>query len=224
MRYAALLCAAGLLTAADISFSKREIAMGKVLAEEVKREYTLSRDAEARERLARLGERLAQAAGMPPMTFELLGASDPVAGGLPGGYIYISAGAAARAETEAELAALLAHQVAHIAARHSLKGQPGRLPARPPEAPLVIIHQGGWLGACPLSGFYVPLGLQPQRQQFEQEADALAADYLRAAGFDPEAAVDIVAKIASRPLKAAIPGDEALPPPSLRRPARGGRR
>ncbi len=220
MRYLALLFAAGLLTAAEVSFTEKEIALGKALAKEVEREYPPSRDAEARDQIARLGLRLAQAAGSASMTFQLVGTRDAVAGGLPGGYVYVSEGILARAESEDELAAVLAHQVAHVAARHGLDGQ--RPTAKPPEAPPAIMYRGWLLGACPLSGLYVPLGIRAQQEQYEKEADALAAGYLQAAGYDPQAAEGIVAKIATRRAPAAPP--PGTPPPSLRTPpARGTR-
>ena len=52
-------------------------------------------------------------------SFHIVEMEEPNAFALPGGYIYVSRGLLALANSEAELAGVIAHEIGHVAARHS---------------------------------------------------------------------------------------------------------
>ena len=124
-------------------------------------------------------------------TFTVLESAFPNAFALPGGYIYLTRGLLTLVRSESELAAVLAHEIAHVAARHSLAGQArvtaanaGRLdPALPGED-----RARG--GVSPETGMRRVLALYSQQDEFE--ADELAIEYLRRAGFDPRAVPQVL--------------------------------
>lgn len=181
MRWAAgMLCATALFSAEPAFFSEKEIALGKVLMAEVEKQYPASRDAATETNLNRVGANLARGAGLTmPFAFTLLDTTEPLAGGLPGGYVYVSRGMLDRAAAEAELSAVLAHQMAHIVLRHGM-----REPRPAGDAPLIYV--GGWSGICPLGAFRpVPLSFRAKIPEYEKEAEAQARQYLGRAGLTP---------------------------------------
>ena len=56
-------------------------------------------------------------------TFTLLDSDVPNAFALPGGYVYITRGLLALAESEAEVAGVLGHEIGHVTARHTAQRQ-----------------------------------------------------------------------------------------------------
>ncbi|HWQ52913.1 MAG TPA: M48 family metalloprotease [Bryobacteraceae bacterium] len=173
MRWAAgVLCTATLFSAEPVFFSEKETALGKALAAEVEKQYPASRDTAAQANLNRVGANLARSAGLAmPFTFTLLGTAERLAGGLPGGHVYVSRGMLGRAATDAELSALLAHQMAHVVLRHGMRGR---------------VYMGGRTGICPLGADYpMPLTLRARIPEYEKEAEGQARQYLDRAGLTP---------------------------------------
>ncbi len=71
--------------------------------------------------VAEIGGRLVANSEMPgfPFTFTVLNSPDVNAFALPGGYVYVTRGLLALANTEAELAAVIGHEIGHVVARHT---------------------------------------------------------------------------------------------------------
>lgn len=67
----------------------------------------------------RVGEQVAQAARAGSVRVTILNDDTPNALSLPGGYVYVTRGLLALANSEAELAGVLAHEIAHLRARHA---------------------------------------------------------------------------------------------------------
>ena len=78
-------------------------------------------DVEAGGYVAEIGGRIVANSEMPdyPFTFTVLNTPEVNAFALPGGYIYVTRGLMALANSEAELAGVLAHEVGHVVARHT---------------------------------------------------------------------------------------------------------
>ncbi len=121
----------------------------------------------------------------------------------PGGYVYITRGFLALANSEAELAAVLGHEVAHLAARHHSKRQKRGKDAN--IGVLVGTVLGGILGgkdgikkgielSSKVAAGYV--GQFSQSQEFE--ADQLGTRYLAAAGYNPFAQAAILNSLGSK--------------------------
>lgn len=176
---------------------EKEIAMGKMYAQELERSVKLIDDPVVGEYVNRVGQNLVRNSDVKvPVSIKVI--DDPVvnAMALPGGFFYVNSGLIMKAETEAELAGVMAHEIAHIAARHGTKQATRMQVAQLAMIPLIFlgwswaaygIRQGAQLG--------VMLGMLQFSRGFEEEADLLGLQYLYKAGYDPTAFVDFFEKI-----------------------------
>lgn len=116
----------------------------------------------------------------------LLRSPDANATALPNGVIYIHAGLFPILDNDDQLAAIMAHEIAHVVDRHSLR--------------TVINQKNTFIGAHVadlmtggLGLVYIPAlaSLSSFSREQEQEADAQAVIWLEAAGYQPEAAIEV---------------------------------
>ncbi|MEO1612430.1 MAG: M48 family metalloprotease, partial [Pseudomonadota bacterium] len=151
----------------------------------------------------RIGRRLAAKSEQPnaKWTFTVLDSPVVNAFALPGGYIYVTRGLMALANSEAELAAVVGHEIAHVTAAHGSQrqrqagiAQIGVLAATIGAAVLgagsqsvqAINQLGGTLG----QGY-----VASHSREDEFEADQLGVRYLARAGYDPSAAADFLSAL-----------------------------
>ncbi len=152
--------------------------------------------------VAEIGKRVAVASDLPDaeFTFTLLDSEVPNAFALPGGYVYITRGLLALAESEAEVAGVLGHEIGHVAARHTAQRQ-----TRATGAGLLATL--GTIGAAIFGGEAAGRLVQEvagagaqayvagySRDQ-EFQADELGVDYMSAAGYDPQAMATFLDKL-----------------------------
>jgi predicted Zn-dependent protease len=98
---------------------EQEVAAGRQAAEQVREQMGLVEDPELVAYVEQLGARLAaHAPGQNEYRFAIVDMEEPNAFALPGGWIYVSRGLLALANTEDALANVLAHEIGHVAARH----------------------------------------------------------------------------------------------------------
>src|ERR1700683_5283554 len=177
---------------------EKEIAMGKQLAGEVQRQAKLMDDPIITEYVNRVGQNLARNSDAKvPFTFQVI--DDPTlnAFALPGGFIFVNTGLMTAAATEAEIASPMAHEIAHVAARHmtrqACRAQVANI------ATLPLIFMGGWGGFAirQAASAAIPMSFLSFSRGFEAEADYLGLQYLYAAGYDPNAAIDMFEKMMS---------------------------
>jgi predicted Zn-dependent protease len=141
--------------------------------------------------VATLGERLAAAAGLEGQcTFTLVNSDVVNAFAVPGCYIYVTRGLMGIVNSEAELASVLGHELGHIVGDHSERQQ-----KRGIWRELGVMAVGLVTGserltevAARAAGLF---SLRYSRRQ-EYEADDLGIRYLRAIGYDPFAAADML--------------------------------
>jgi predicted Zn-dependent protease len=172
----------------------KEVALGEVLAREVEHRERILPDPAVNDYVARLAGAVAQhAALVPPLSIKVIDSGEVRAVALPGGFLYVTRGLIARAETEAELAGVLAHEIAHLALKHS---------ARPVfregnTATVPLIFAGTWAGSCTrwATDKQVPASLLPTLSELEREADNAAIQYLRSAAYDPLAMIEFFNKL-----------------------------
>ncbi len=176
---------------------EKEIALGKQLSEEVKRQARLNDDPLISEYVNRVGQNLARNSDAKvPFTFQVIEDETPNAFALPGGFIFVNTGLIKIADEEDEFAAALAHEIAHVAARHltcqATKEQLLTMLALPAGAVL-----GGWGGVLARQGMGVgmPMAFMKFTRANETEADYLGVQYMYAAGYDPNGAVSIFEKL-----------------------------
>src|SRR5436309_7651270 len=98
---------------------EKEIALGKQLAEEVRRQSKLVDDPIIGEYVNRLGQNLVRNSDATiPFTFQIVEGDQLNAFAFPGGFVFVYTGLIEATETEAELAGAMAHEIAHVTARH----------------------------------------------------------------------------------------------------------
>nr|WP_251068226.1 M48 family metalloprotease [Marinobacter sp. C7] len=142
-----------------------------------------------------VGQKLARVSDRPdlPYEFVVLNSSAPNAWALPGGKIAINRGLLTKLDDEAQLASVLGHEIVHAAARHSVQ--------RMQQAQLISLGVAGlgfavsdneWAGLI-MGG--AALGAQLALAQYSQgdelESDHYGINYMKEAGYDPQAAVEL---------------------------------
>lgn len=174
--------------------------------------------------VGRIGQNIAVQSGLSrtPGDFTVTLLNSPVnnAFAIPGGYIYVTRQLMALMNDEAELAGVLGHEVGHVAAQHSKKRQS----AATRNAILGVLASviGGAIGDNGgLIGGFGGL-LQNNAMQVAQlatlgfsrgqelEADQLGVQYLKKAGYDPQALSTMLASLADQTsLDAKLAGGDA---------------
>lgn len=99
---------------------QQDVELGRRSAQEIARQVPLLNDAPTVEYVRALGARLAaKAPGEKfPYQFNVIATRDINAFALPGGFVFVNAGALMAAKNEGELAGVLAHEITHVALRH----------------------------------------------------------------------------------------------------------
>jgi predicted Zn-dependent protease len=138
-----------------------------------------------------IGEKLAAAAGLSHQCrFTLVNTDVVNAFAVPGCYIYVTRGLFGIVNSEAELASVIGHEIGHIVAAHSRRQQRRQL-----LSGIGAYAIGVLTGSDRLARLAARTGelftLRYSRQQ-EFESDELGIRYLRAAGYDPYAAADML--------------------------------
>lgn len=102
---------------------QREVEIGAVYAKQIDAELPVVRDAAITNYLQRLGDSLATIADTRGLTwhFALINWSDVNAFALPGGWVYVTRGLVARADSMEMLAGVLGHEISHVTRRHAVK-------------------------------------------------------------------------------------------------------
>lgn len=170
---------------------EQDIELGRASAREVTGHVALVEDEFVVSYVQRLGERLAaQAPGYDyPYRFSVVSTREINAYALPGGFIYVNAGAVMAARNEGELAGVLAHEISHVALRHGTKQASKAYIAKTGLGILGAVTCGG---ENRLSRFVGDVGARGANLLFlklgrssEAEADIEGARMMAAAGYDP---------------------------------------
>lgn len=137
--------------------------------------------------VARIGERMAIAAGMPGRcTFQVVDSEVVNAFTAPPGcYVYVTRGLLAIMNSEAELAAVLGHELGHVTAKHATKQRNTEVLSGLAAALVGAFAKSDQVGQ--IAGKVAQLGTLSYSRGQEYEADSLALRDLPAAGYDPQA-------------------------------------
>src|SRR6266852_2908260 len=138
---------------------EKEIALGKQLAEEVRRQSKLVDDPMIGEYVNRIGQNLVRNSDATiPFSFQVIEGEQLNAFAFPGGFVFVYTGLIEAAESEAELAGAMAHEIAHVAARHITRQETRGKIAQLATLPLILM--GGWTGYAIRqgAGAAIPLG------------------------------------------------------------------
>ncbi|GAB4349002.1 MAG: M48 family metalloprotease [Immundisolibacter sp.] len=173
----------------------QEIAIGRDMHPKVLQAYGRYDDPQLQTYVQGVGERLAAVSHRPNLIyrFTVVDSSEVNAFALPGGYIYITRGLLAYLGSEAQLAGVLGHEIGHVTARHAVRQYTAATAAQlgmtlggifvPGMGSDVAQNVLGVLGQALLSGY---------GREHELESDALGAEYLAQAGYDPQAILGVL--------------------------------
>jgi len=171
-----------------------------------------------------VGMKLARVSDQPdlPYEFVVLNSGVPNAWALPGGKIAINRGLLTEFENEAQLAAVLGHEIVHAAAMHGIQ--------RMQQSTLISLGVAGlgyaisdneWssliMGGAAMGA---QLALAQYSQGDELEADRYGIRYMKEAGYDPQAAVElqeIFVRLSKGNNPGFVQGLFATHPPSIKR-------
>jgi predicted Zn-dependent protease len=179
---------------------EEEVALGLKAAPEMAAQMGgVSRNAEARALVQRVGTRLARTpfAAQSPYQFSFHVLADPQtvnAFALPGGPVFITEGLLRRLRTEGELASVLGHEIGHVLARHSSE----RLAKEQLTQGLisaVVVGTGDYTSAQIAQVAGSMINMRYGRGD-ELESDALGVRIAFEAGYDPRAMMGVMEVLA----------------------------
>ncbi|ABC31637.1 putative Zn-dependent protease [Hahella chejuensis KCTC 2396] len=138
-----------------------------------------------------VGEKLAKVSDRPdlPYEFVVLNNSVPNAWALPSGKIAINRGLLAKLDDEAQLAAVLGHEIVHAAARHSAKRMQSNLLISAGVAGLGLALDNQDYRDILVGG--AAMAVAKYGRDHELESDHYGMQYMAAAGYDTQAAVEL---------------------------------
>ena len=184
-----------------------DIRLGNQASSEVERQFPLINDADAAAYIERIGQRLV--AAIPPQfahsefnyRFKWVDASDINAFALPGGAMYINRGMIEAAKNEGELAGVMAHELSHVALRHAT-AQATKQSSFGNQARTIGLILGGAIlggesGAQLGQVFAAGYSLKYSRE-YESQADALGAEIMANAGYDPHDLANVFRTLAQQ--------------------------
>jgi predicted Zn-dependent protease len=171
----------------------REREIGREEAEKVERHIGFVEEGEVPAYVRAIGERLAEHSPRRDVEyhFYVVEMLEPNAFALPGGYVFVSRGLVALANSEDELAGVLGHEIGHVAARHAVKreslGAPFEIATGLGALATSIVSP--FLGRVvgEVGRFASGLVLAPYSREQEREADRVGQQIAAASGWDPQA-------------------------------------
>ena len=177
---------------------EKEIALGKQLSIEIRKQARIVDDPIITEYVNRLGQNLVRNSDVTfPVSFSVIEADEINAFTLPGGFIFVNTGVMRLSDNEAELASVLAHELGHAAARHATRQATRNELISLSTIPMLAV--GGWAGLIgrQVIGVAGPMSFFQFSRAYETEADLLGIQYLWKAGYDPSASVDMFERVES---------------------------
>jgi predicted Zn-dependent protease len=174
-----------------------QVNMGRQFAQQVESQSHLIKDPVVNEYINRIGQNLARNSDSHlPFTIKVLDLEDANAFTLPGGFMFVQAGAILLADDESELAGVMAHEIGHVAACHAAREATRGTLAQIAMIPL-IIATGPWigLGVQEVGGLAVPAAFSKFSRSFEAQADYLGIQYAYKTGYDPVGMINFFEKL-----------------------------
>ncbi|MEY4940831.1 MAG: repeat-containing protein YfgC precursor [Verrucomicrobiota bacterium] len=185
-----------------------EMSLGRESFTAIQKKEKISTDPRQKERVARVGQRIAQAVGneLPEAKWEFVvfDSPDVNAFALPGGKVGIYSGLLQLAESDAELATVMGHEIGHVIARHGAERMSeamiisgvGQVAATAVEAK--SDQKNRQLFELAYGGLAAVGRVLPHSRANESEADQMGAIYAARAGYDPRAAITFWQKMVTK--------------------------
>jgi predicted Zn-dependent protease len=188
MRILAVLSLVAALAGCAVS-TQQEVEMGAGYAAELNRQLPLVQDAELNRYMNVLGDSIARIADSRNLDwqFYIVDSPDVNAFAVPGGFIYMNRGLIERATNLAQVAGVLGHEIGHVTQRHSVQQMQKAQGTNIGLVGLCIFLPN--LCNSQTAQAAISLGANAAMASFsradEDEADAVAIDYMIRAGIDP---------------------------------------
>ena len=166
--------------------ASQEAAIGKQEHQKVMAEFGGEiKDSQIKNYVTRVGQKIVPYTERNDVDYTFTVLDSPVvnAFALPGGYVYVTRGILALANSEAELAAVMAHEIGHVTARHSAERYSTSVITGLGAS--VIAAAVNVNGAAQALGVGANLYLSSYSRSQEHEADDLGVRYSARAGYDP---------------------------------------
>jgi len=181
---------------------EKEVAIGRQLSAEVDRSSKIINDPIVTEYINRVAQNIVlHSDSKVPFTIKVVDSQEVNAFALPGGFLYVNRGLLEAADNEAEVAGVIAHEVSHVAARHGMEqASKGEL-FNYLSIPLIFFGGIGGYAIRQGLGLAVPLTFLKFSRGAEKEADRLGAQYMWAAGYDPNALITFFEKLQAKDKK-----------------------
>jgi predicted Zn-dependent protease len=178
---------------------EKEVAIGRQLAAEVDRSSKIINDPLITEYVNRVGQNVVlHSDSKVPFTIKVIDSQEVNAFALPGGFLYVNRGLLEAADNEAEVAGVIAHEIAHVAARHGVEQASKAELFNYMSIPLIFLGGIGGYAIRQGLGLAVPLTFLKFSRGAEKEADRLGAQYMWAAGYDPNALITFFEKLQAK--------------------------
>lgn len=192
-----------------------DIRLGTEYSAEIEKELKLSQDAEAIERVNRIGQSLAEIARVRNVavswgdrrlnpfdyTFKVIDEKDVNAFSIPGGFIYVYQGLIDYAETDDELAGVLAHEISHASFRHvaTLRREQGKLANFTVPFILIGLLMGGesGMGVATAGALTNQAMASGWSVDAEKSADYGAVQYMIESGYNPVGVLTFMERLAA---------------------------
>jgi predicted Zn-dependent protease len=170
---------------AGLMSPSQEVEVGASEHEKIRQQYGFYEDARLQAYVNSVGAKVTAQTERPDVAYKFFILDSPIvnAFALPGGYLYVSRGLLALANSEAELAAVLSHETGHITARHSAERYSHGVVTTLGAAILSAAIDSG--GVTQALGAGNQLYLSSYSRGQEDEADTLGLRYMTRGGYDP---------------------------------------
>lgn len=169
-----------------------EIKKGQEVHDQIVASMPIYQDPALQEYVEGIGQKLALVSDRPNLkyTFTIIDSPDINAFAAPGGFIYINRGLIGYLQNEAQLAAVMAHEIAHVTARHTVRQDAAQKGAGAVSIAAVITTGSMVVGDT--ADLVTGAAVSGYGRDMELEADSFGAKYLYAAGYDPQAMIDVI--------------------------------
>lgn len=177
----------GALSAVEtlVMLARGESAIGRSIANQAVEQLEMVEDEQIVTYVQELGERLSKLSGRDDFEYEFYVIKDKNlnAFALPGGKIFVNAGAILHSDTEAELAGLITHELAHAVLSHGFQ----------------MVTHGNLIGNMaryvPFGGTLANLLVLDYSRDMEQQADVLGTRLLTSAGYSADGLRNLMVKL-----------------------------
>lgn len=169
---------------------EKEIALGKMLAQQLESTARIIHDPQVNEYVNRVTQNLVRHSDAHvPFTVRIIDSKLINAEALPGGFFFVNSGLILAANNESELAGPMAHEIAHVADRDGTRQMTKAELVNYATLPLWFVGGiGGFVGRT-VAGLAVPMTFLKFDRTDERRADFLGLEYMYETGYDPQSFV-----------------------------------